>query len=47
MELISEMKKCKTVADCHEIATMDDLTPKIRTHYYEHRFANSNINGAW
>ncbi len=23
MELISEMKKCKTVADCHEIATMD------------------------
>lgn len=23
MELISEMKKCKTVADCHEVATMD------------------------
>jgi hypothetical protein len=23
MELISEMKKCKTMADCHEIATMD------------------------
>jgi hypothetical protein len=23
VELISEMKKCKTVADCHEIATMD------------------------
>ncbi len=23
MELISEMKKCKTVADCHELATMD------------------------
>jgi len=23
VELISEMKKCKTVADCHEIATVD------------------------
>jgi hypothetical protein len=23
MKLISEMKKCKTVADCHEIAAMD------------------------
>jgi hypothetical protein len=23
MELISEMKRCKTIGDCHEIATMD------------------------
>lgn len=23
MELISEMKKCKTVVDCHEVATTD------------------------
>jgi hypothetical protein len=23
VKLISEMKKCKTAADCHEIATMD------------------------
>jgi hypothetical protein len=23
MELISEMKRCKTVTDCHEVATMD------------------------
>jgi len=23
MELISEMKKCKTVADCHDCATID------------------------
>ena len=23
MELISEMKRCKTVADCHECATVD------------------------
>lgn len=26
---------------------MSDLTPKIRTHHYEHRFTNSNTNGAW
>lgn len=23
MELISEMKRCKTIKDCHECATMD------------------------
>ncbi len=24
-----------------------DLTPKIRTRHYEHRFTNSNTSGAW